>query len=387
MLFLSQHSAKILQGFGHDKCVVSICRQATRVNFVNSQSQYLKIENLSKDFGSFRALNDISISINDGEFVCFLGPSGCGKTTLLRCVAGLELQSSGKIFQNGKLISNLPTSQRDFGIVFQSYALFPNLSCFENIAYGLRNAAWTKANIQERVDGLLDLIGLSDHSAKYPSQLSGGEQQRIALARAIATSPNLLLLDEPLSALDAKVRINLRQELKSFHRRLGLTSIMVTHDQEEALSIADRIFVMDGGKIMQVGTPEDIYRHPASAFVANFIGMTNFLSGKVVDAKKVKLGTKLLPIESQSFSRGEEVKIAARPEAVKILKTKTKQSFEGKIIEMEFLGSFIRLHIETSLVRDGNLLADLAMFEKPPSNISLGGNVNFTFSPDLLSLF
>ena len=354
---------------------------------MNSQAQYLKIENLSKDFGSFRALNDISISINDGEFVCFLGPSGCGKTTLLRCVAGLELQSSGKIFQNGKLISNLPTSQRDFGIVFQSYALFPNLSCFENIAYGLRNAAWTKANIQERVDGLLDLIGLSDHSAKYPSQLSGGEQQRIALARAIATSPNLLLLDEPLSALDAKVRINLRQELKNFHRRLGLTSIMVTHDQEEALSIADRIFVMDGGKIMQVGTPEDIYRHPASAFVANFIGMTNFLSGKVVDAKKVKLGTKLLPIESQSFSRGEEVKIAARPEAVKILKTKTKQSFEGKIIEMEFLGSFIRLHIETSLVRDGNLLADLAMFEKPPSNISLGGNVNFTFSPDLLSLF
>ena len=387
MLFLSQHSAKILQGFGHDKWVVSICRQATRVNFVNSQSQYLKIENLSKDFGSFRALNDISISINDGEFVCFLGPSGCGKTTLLRCVAGLELQSSGKIFQNGKLISNLPTSQRDFGIVFQSYALFPNLSCFENIAYGLRNAAWTKANIQERVDGLLDLIGLSDHSSKYPSQLSGGEQQRIALARAIATSPNLLLLDEPLSALDAKVRINLRQELKNFHRRLGLTSIMVTHDQEEALSIADRIFVMDGGRIMQVGTPEDIYRHPASAFVANFIGMTNFLSGKVVDAKKVKLGTKLLPIESQSFSKGEEIKIAARPEAVKILKTKTKQSFEGKIIEMEFLGSFIRLHIETSLVRDGNLLADLAMFEKPPSNISLGGNVNFAFSPDLLSLF
>mgnify|MGYP001160796151 FL=1 len=361
--------------------------QAVGDGVVNSQSQYLKVENLSKYFGSFKALNDISISINDGEFVCFLGPSGCGKTTLLRCIAGLELQSSGKIFQNGKLISNLPTSQRDFGIVFQSYALFPNLSCFENIAYGLRNAAWTKVDIENRVDSLLDLVGLSDHSAKYPSQLSGGEQQRIALARAIATSPNLLLLDEPLSALDAKVRIHLRQELKKFHRSLGLTSIMVTHDQEEALSIADRIFVMDGGEIMQVGSPEEIYRHPESAFVANFIGMTNFLSGTVVDAKTIELGTLQFQIKTDSFAKGDKVKIAARPESVKILRTKTKQSFEGKIVELEFLGSFVRLHISTSLLTDGNLLADLAIFEKPPSNISLGGIVNFTFSPDLLSIF
>ena len=362
-------------------------KQAIEVRTVDSQSQYLKIENLSKDFGNFRALNNISISINNGEFVCFLGPSGCGKTTLLRCIAGLELQSSGKIFQNGALISNLPTSQRDFGIVFQSYALFPNLSCFENIAYGLRNAAWTKADIETRVDNLLDLIGLSDHSKKYPSQLSGGEQQRIALARAIATSPNLLLLDEPLSALDAKVRIHLRQELKNFHRSLGLTSIMVTHDQEEALSIADRIFVMDGGEIMQVGSPEDIYRHPASAFVANFIGMTNFLSGTVVNGKKIKLGTHLFPIDTQGFSKGDQIKVAARPEAVKILTTKTNHSFEGKIVELEFLGSFVRLHISTSLSPKGNLLADLAVFEKPKSNISLGSKVNFTFSPDLLSLF
>ena len=154
------------------------CIQAIEDGVVNSQPQYLKVENLSKYFGSFKALNDISISINDGEFVCFLGPSGCGKTTLLRCIAGLELQSSGKIFQNGKLISNLPTSQRDFGIVFQSYALFPNLSCFENIAYGLRNASWTKVDIENRVDSLLDLVGLSDHSAKYPSQLSGGESNK-----------------------------------------------------------------------------------------------------------------------------------------------------------------------------------------------------------------
>ena len=179
----------------------------------------------------------------------------------------MELQSSGKIFQNGELISQLPTSQRDFGIVFQSYALFPNLTCFDNIAYGLQNLRWNKSDVAERVDELLSLIGLSDHSAKFPSQLSGGEQQRIALARAIATSPNLLLLDEPLSALDAKVRVHLRQELKKFHRRLGLTTIMVTHDQEEALSIADRIFVMSDGELMQAGSPRDIYINPANPFV------------------------------------------------------------------------------------------------------------------------
>ena len=162
---------------------------------------------------------------------------------------------------------------------------------------------------------------------------------------------------------------------------------MVTHDQEEALSIADRIFVMDGGEIMQVGSPEDIYRHPASAFVANFIGMTNFLSGTVVDSKNIKLGTQQFQIKTDSFSRGDKVKVAARPEAVKILRTKSNQSFEGKIVELEFLGSFVRLHISTGLLTGGNLLADLAIFEKPPSNISIGGTVNFTFSPDLLSLF
>jgi iron(III) transport system ATP-binding protein len=264
-------------------------------------NSYLSIRNLNKFFGKFLALDDVSIDISSGEFVCFLGPSGCGKTTLLRCIAGLEMQSSGTIIQNSEIISDLPTSQRDFGIVFQSYALFPNLSCFHNIAYGLENLGWEKQDVTKRVDELLSLVGLSDHSAKYPSQLSGGEQQRIALARAIATSPNLLLLDEPLSALDAKVRVHLRQELKNFHRRLGLTTVMVTHDQEEALSIADRIFVMDSGKIMQSGTPEDIYANSSNPFVANFIGMTNFIEGQVLDEDSIKVDNKQIAINSHRY--------------------------------------------------------------------------------------
>ena len=351
------------------------------------KSKYLVIDSLTKDFGSFRALNNISIDIKEGEFVCFLGPSGCGKTTLLRCIAGLELQSSGTIFQNGDLISQLPTSQRDFGIVFQSYALFPNLTCFDNIAYGLQNLRWKKSDVAERVDELLSLIGLSDHSAKFPSQLSGGEQQRIALARAIATSPNLLLLDEPLSALDAKVRVHLRQELKKFHRRLGLTTIMVTHDQEEALSIADRIFVMNDGEMIQAGSPRDIYINPANPFVANFIGMTNFVDGKVVGASSIDVAGKRIAVQCKGLSKGDQIRVAARPEAIEICPKRTKTSFDGKVTELEFLGSFVRVHIKTSLPPNNYLLVDTPMVENFNSVISLNSTIHFSLSPKLLNIY
>ena len=353
---------------------------------MSPKTHYLVIENLTKNFGSFRALNDISIGIEEGEFVCFLGPSGCGKTTLLRCVAGLELQSSGAIFQNKKLISNLPTSQRDFGIVFQSYALFPNLSCFENISYGLQSVGWERKAIVDRVNELLSLIGMSNHATKYPSQLSGGEQQRIASARAIATSPSLLLLDEPLSALDAKVRVHLRQELKKFHRRLGLTTIMVTHDQEEALSIADRIFVMNDGEMMQSGTPEEIYMNPKNPFVANFIGMTNFLHGEVTNEKTITVGGKSVSAICKGFSAGDKIRVAARPEAIKITR-KSKDSFKGKIVDWEFLGSFVRLHIETPLIADTPMLADKPMLDNSDISIKLGSEVNFTFSSEMLNAY
>ena len=224
---------------------------------------YLEVKNLSKFFGTFQAIKDINIEINEGEFVCFLGPSGCGKTTLLRCIAGLETQSLGSIIQKQKDISIEPPSNRDFGIVFQSYALFPNLSVFSNISYGLINNKWKKDDIKKRVNELLELVNLQEHTSKYPSQLSGGEQQRVALARALAISPGLLLLDEPLSALDAKVRVFLRKQIRDLQRKLGVTTIMVTHDQEEAQTMADRIFVMKDGEIIQSGTPTEIYNKPS----------------------------------------------------------------------------------------------------------------------------
>ncbi len=220
-----------------------------------SASPYLRLTDIHKQFGGFTALRDVSLDITKGEFVCFLGPSGCGKTTLLRIIAGLESQSAGRIEQNGRDISALPPAERDYGIVFQSYALFPNLTVADNVAYGLVNRKLPRAEIRARVAELLKLVGLPGSEGKYPAQLSGGQQQRIALARALATSPGLLLLDEPLSALDAIVRVHLRQEIRGLQRKLGVTTIMVTHDQEEALSVADRIVVMNQGVIEQVGTP------------------------------------------------------------------------------------------------------------------------------------
>ena len=238
---------------------------------------YLRIRELSKRFGEFTALDRISLDIHEGEFVCFLGPSGCGKTTLLRAIAGLDPQTHGRIEQAGRDVSTLPASKRDFGIVFQSYALFPNLTAARNVAYGLENARLPRARIQARVKELLGMVGILEQGDKYPAQLSGGQQQRVALARALATSPGLLLLDEPLSALDAKVRVHLRHEIRQLQRQVGVTTIMVTHDQEEALTIADRIVVMNRGVIEQVGTPVEVYRRPASAFVADFIGVMNFM--------------------------------------------------------------------------------------------------------------
>src|SRR6266853_2693656 len=214
---------------------------------------YLRIEHLTKAFGAFTALHDISLEIHEGEFVCFLGPSGCGKTTLLRAIAGLDPQSSGTIRQKGRDVSALPPAQRDFGIVFQSYALFPNLTVTDNVGYGLVSRRQARGAIAQRVDELLALVGMPDSGSKYPAQLSGGQQQRVALARALATSPGLLLLDEPLSALDARVRLRLRHEIKQLQRRLGVTTVMVTHDQEEALAMADCIVVMNQGVIEQIG--------------------------------------------------------------------------------------------------------------------------------------
>jgi iron(III) transport system ATP-binding protein len=276
---------------------------------------YLQLEGISKHFGSFTALESVDLAIAQGEFVCFLGPSGCGKTTLLRIIAGLEAQSAGRIAQAGRDISRLPPAERDYGIVFQSYALFPNLTVADNVAYGLVNRKVAKAEARARVSELVKLVGLPGSEDKFPAQLSGGQQQRIALARALATSPGLLLLDEPLSALDAIVRVHLRQEIKSLQRKLGVTTIMVTHDQEEALSVADRIVVMNQGVIEQVGSPMAVYREPASPFVADFVGRINVLQGTAEDGEHVRIGPSVFEC-AHGRPRGSPVKIYLRPEDV-----------------------------------------------------------------------
>jgi iron(III) transport system ATP-binding protein len=282
-----------------------------------TKTPYLDVRSVGKRFGAFWALKDVSLRIEAGEFVCFLGPSGCGKTTLLRIIAGLEQQDGGQILQKGRDISGLPSSQRDFGIVFQSYALFPNLNVKDNVGYGLQGKGLGRSAVADRVNGLLELVGLAQSGAQYPAQLSGGMQQRVALARALATSPSLLLLDEPLSALDARVRAHLRTELRQLHQRLGVTTIMVTRDQEEALSLADRIVVMNHGVIEQVGTPQTIYQQPCSAFVADFVGKTNPLPARLSGPGRANWhGLELACEHLPHLPDHTEVTLTVRPEDI-----------------------------------------------------------------------
>lgn len=328
-----------------------------------SEKPYLQIKQLWKAFGDFLALKDVTLDIYQGEFVCFLGPSGCGKTTLLRAIAGLDAQTRGTILQAGKDISSLPASKRDYGIVFQSYALFPNLTVRRNIAFGLENTGRPRDEINARVQELLSLVGLPEQADKYPAQLSGGQQQRIALARAIAIRPGLLLLDEPLSALDAKVRVYLRHEIKELQRKLGVTTIMVTHDQEEALSMADRIVVMNQGAIEQVGTPTEVYRQPATLFVADFIGETNKIPSNFSKGS-VKLGDFDLITRGSGFEDGAPVTVAVRPEDILPHSTRdsgTANMLPVTITDMEFLGSFWRTHIRSDALRDTPLVANFSM--------------------------
>lgn len=283
---------------------------------------YLEVRNLSKYFGSFCALDDVSLKIGRGEFVVILGPSGCGKTTLLRIIAGLEEQNCGQVLLAGEDISALPTAKRNCGIVFQSYALFPNLTAAQNISYGIRTKGMTRAQVAERVDELLDLVGLHDFTRKYPAQMSGGQQQRVALARALASQPRLLLLDEPLSALDARVRVRLRTEIRELQQRLGITTVMVTHDQEEALTMAGRVVVMNDARLRQYDRPQEIYHNPRDIFVAGFIGAMNFLDGwRVSEHGKAARGSLSLAFAggSQHFLRGETLTLSFRPEDVQIV--------------------------------------------------------------------
>ncbi len=329
------------------------------MNAVKEQNPYLKISQLTKKFGEFVALDNISLDVYEGEFISFLGPSGCGKTTLLRAIAGLDIQTYGSVEQAGKDVSNLSALERDFGIVFQSYALFPNLTIYKNVAYGLENAKLEKSVIQKRVAELLELVGLPEQGDKYPAQLSGGQQQRISLARALAISPGLLLLDEPLSALDAKVRIKLRHEIKDLQRKLGITTIMVTHDQEEALTMADRIVVMKDGEIEQVGTPLQIYNEPASPFVADFIGTMNFLPATVSGENQVMIGDREINCLINPGKIGDKVVVSIRPEDV-VVQDQSDNRIEVEVKEIEFLGSFVRTTLTNEVMKDNSFYADFS---------------------------
>jgi iron(III) transport system ATP-binding protein len=350
---------------------------------------YLSIANLSKAFGDFTALRDISLDVVEGEFLCFLGPSGCGKTTLLRAIAGLDLQTAGRIIQAGRDISALPPAERDFGIVFQSYALFPNLTVGQNIAYGLQSMRQPRAAVTARVREMLELVGLADQGDKFPAQLSGGQQQRVALARAMATSPGLLLLDEPLSALDAQVRVHLRSEIKAIQRKLGVTTIMVTHDQEEALTMADRIVVMNHGTIEQVGTPSEIYQRPASVFVANFVGMMNFMPGEVIEKDRVRLGELVLTCRTNGHAAGHPVMVAIRPEDLNAqdVTGATENLIELTVRDMEFLGSFYRARLSGSGIAVDTVDADFSMNLVRRKNLTVGDRLSVFLPPEHLLIY
>jgi len=313
--------------------------------------EFLRIDNIVKSFGANTVVRDMTLSLEKGEFVSFLGPSGCGKTTVLRMVAGFERPSSGRIIVEGKDITDLNPNQRKIGMVFQAYALFPNMNVAGNIGFGLKVAGVGREETATRVEEMLKLIGLSGFSKRYPFELSGGQQQRVALARALAPRPRMLLLDEPLSALDAKIRVSLRQQIREIQRELGITTIFVTHDQEEALSISDRIVVMNAGQADQVGRPFEIYNRPATKFVATFVGQLNTLNATVADPgrKTVSIDGQvvIVPALPATARPGEAVALTMRPEAVSLLNgTGRDIVLDGRVADVSFLGSVIRLRVE-----------------------------------------
>ena len=349
---------------------------------------FLSLAGIRKNFGSFVALHEVALDIRHGELVCFLGPSGCGKTTLLRIIAGLETQSAGAIHQGGRDISVLPPAQRYYGIVFQSYALFPNLSVADNVAYGLVNRKVAKAKVTARVDELLRLVGLPGSNAKFPAQLSGGQQQRVALARALATAPGLLLLDEPLSALDALERVRLRQEIRSLQRTLGVTTIMVTHDQEEALSIADRIVVMNQGRIEQVGTPMQVYREPSTPFVADFVGKINVLSGRLQPGRRLAIGETRFECGHDTVAE-REVKVYLRPEDVlaRPIAAGDANVFMAVIEKIEFLGSYCLVRVGTEGLDAQAVTVYLSLNFLAEQGLAVGSRLPLRLLPDRMRLF
>lgn len=325
----------------------------------------VQFKNITKHYGAEVALSNFSLSINSGELVSILGPSGCGKTTALRILAGFIQPTEGNLVVGGQEILDLPAAKRGYGMVFQSYSLFPNMTTFENIEFPLKLRKIDAAARAKRVNELLDLINMAEHAQKFPHQLSGGQQQRVALARAVALEPPILLLDEPLSALDATVRDQLRDEIRSLQKRLGITTVFVTHDQQEAMAISDRVAVMRSGQVEQLGSPRELYQNPKNSFVAGFVGISNQIkSTKIGDAWKVLGSSVSGPAEFNTgiaFIRPEDIKITPSPNGIAVIE------------EISFLGSFVRVFMSVDGAR---VIADLQISEA--ENLATGQQVELT---------
>ncbi len=350
----------------------------------------LELKELTKRFGTVTAVDKFSVLVEEGEFFTLLGPSGCGKSTALKLIAGFYTPDEGEIYIDDHLVNDMPPFERNVGIVFQNYALFPHMTVFDNIAYGLGVRKLPKEEIKRRVKESLELIGLEGLGDRRPDQLSGGQQQRVAVARALITNPKILLLDEPLSNLDAKLRLRMRTELRKLHKDLGLTAIYVTHDQDEARSMSDRITIMRAGRLEQLDNAEDIFRNPKTRYVADFVGFLNLFETRIHDVKKNEVtievfGQSLTVPTEKSFQRGETVTLALRPELITILngeKEGTSASFVGKIESKVYIGSIIRYTVDV----EGGILA-VDILETEEETFQLGEKITIGFRADSIRLF
>ncbi len=314
----------------------------------------VRLENITKRFGEVTAVDDVTVDIAEGELFFLLGPSGCGKTTLLRTIAGFEEAEAGRVFFDGRDVTSVPPHRRNTGMVFQNYALWPHMTVAENVAYGLKVRSVSKSELQQRVASALEMVRMASHSQRYPNQLSGGQQQRVALARALVINPGCLLLDEPLSNLDAKLRLEMRDEIRRIHRETGVTMIYVTHDQKEALSMAQRLAVISEGRIVQVGPPEDVYHEPADVFVAAFVGETNLLKGTIKEFSggAITVLTDLGEVTGRAAaridaSRGGPCLVSIRPEDIRPAESDGDNVVAGRTVQYTFLGDVGQLLFES----------------------------------------
>jgi len=356
------------------------------------QTIAVSIRGVSKSFGSSTVLHDINFDVNEGEIVVLLGASGSGKTTILRIIAGLEMPDTGSIVLHGKDVTTLPARQRGTGVIFQSYALFPKMTVTRNIGYGLRLRRSSRKSVAAKIEELIKLVHLEEHRDKYPSQLSGGQQQRVAIARALAYEPEVLLFDEPFGALDAQIRTRLRREIRSLLKSIKVPSIFITHDQEEALELGDRVAILNQGCLEQIGTPYEVYTHPETQYVATFLGAANLLNGVVQDRCFVSGNVKLDISEEHSFSDGQAVKLVVRPEDVFLRKPENltqryQKLADGVVHEVNFIGAFERVGVRLDLPGQEPVIVtrpktETAAFPLEPGQRVTAGVVRFRILPD-----